>query len=199
MLKIQSKIKNPWCFPYGCWTKNRKTNPKWMVKIMEIPIKHGMICGVKNTPLFWFNTHIFLVTRNVPRQEFILKVWRRHGLGTRLWIALIPPWHFWSRKPVFWVAAETRVKGGDGYHDIQKFPSRVDDLLLAYLIAKWCISWVHDTFCPVPSWRVWWLVDLGCPLLEKKTCRRCLHLPVELQCLTSHESSQKYHLFQGGK
>ena len=31
--------------------------PKWMVKIMENPIKHGMIWGVKS-PYFWVDTHI---------------------------------------------------------------------------------------------------------------------------------------------
>ncbi len=32
--------------PCGCWTKNRGTYPpKWMVNIMENPIKHGMIWG----------------------------------------------------------------------------------------------------------------------------------------------------------
>ena len=39
---------------YGCQPKNRGKTPKWMVKIMENPIKHGMIWGV--FPLFLGST-----------------------------------------------------------------------------------------------------------------------------------------------
>lgn len=96
-----------------------------------------------------------------PRQEFILKVWRKHGLGTRLWIALIPPWHFWSRN-LGWLGEDMDI------HRISM------NILAGWLVfsseshsKKWCMSWV-DTFCRVLSWRVWWLADLGCP-----------HLPVD--------------------
>ncbi len=46
-------------------SKNRGT-PKWMVKIMENPIKHGMIWGVKKKPIFgstpkWQLQHIWFV------------------------------------------------------------------------------------------------------------------------------------------
>ena len=52
---------------YGCWTKNSGT-PKWMVKIMEHPIKMGWFGG---TPIFG-NTHKFLrfFFQNSPGTDF---------------------------------------------------------------------------------------------------------------------------------
>ena len=45
-------------------SKNRGT-PKWMVKIMENPIKMDDLGG--KTPYFWFNTHMKNLRSNPPK------------------------------------------------------------------------------------------------------------------------------------
>ncbi len=47
---------------YGCWSKNRVNFTPWMVKIMENPIKHGMIWGF---PIIFGNTHILTEMQNL--------------------------------------------------------------------------------------------------------------------------------------
>ena len=51
---------------YGCWTKNKGT-PKWMVKIMENPIKMDDLGG---KPTIFGNNHIvFQRVRNFPKEK----------------------------------------------------------------------------------------------------------------------------------
>ena len=61
-ISIQTIPLSKYCIYYNSKyigaSKNNGTL-KWMVKIRENPMKHGMIWGGKN-PYFWFNTHIYL-------------------------------------------------------------------------------------------------------------------------------------------
>ena len=60
--------------PCGCWTKNRGVKPpKWMVKIMENPIKNGWFGGkthhLKKTPMWNFQGFPRPLSVSIPRSS----------------------------------------------------------------------------------------------------------------------------------
>ena len=59
----------------GSVSKNNGT-PKWMVKIMEHPIKMDDLGG--NTPYFWFNTHIYIYINNINHEGLFSGEWMTH-------------------------------------------------------------------------------------------------------------------------